>query len=384
MPYCAKCGNQINDGDGFCPKCGNAIKPVGVPAVNNRVQSTVEDIKAIKSENLKEVDRMIEYFGKKSAVYNELEKSKDNPNSVTISSNQITVDAPQGTKFKTIGIILLVLAGICSEVPILAIAAFTEEDFILGLILLVLWITVVFFGIFLVIKGSKRNKYRATLLEKKRADLIKEREARLKSLENQLKTHYDRYGDCKIGFSDTNPRTLKHIRMLIDTDKAETIEDAVSLYHRSGSVSVNPIPTTPATPSVSASPKKSVSTRAGWRNAEIYTINFVDPQVVKNRVLNMAVLSKGVKCQPTQDGRAFTFGTSNWQAKLARIAEDGTKCEYRFEFTHNTLRKGIPVDSIGLKNMLIGVEKLFVDLDPDTMVRTEAVDVDITRKIPIF
>lgn len=381
MPYCAKCGNQLNDGVKFCPKCGTASNPIAA-SFDNSAQSSEDDRRFNKAETLKEVDRMIEYFSKKSAVYNELAKSKENPNN--ISSDQIKVDAPQGTKFTVWGIVLLALAGTCFMVPILAIAAFTEEEIILGIILLLLWITAVFLGVLFVVKGSKRNKQRSLLIEEQKSALIKEREARLKSLETQLKTYYEKYGECKIGFNDTDPKVLKQIRMLIDTDKAVTIEDAVSLYHRSPTAPAVSIPAAPITPSASSSPKKALSTRAGWRNAEIYTIKYVDPQVVKSYVMNMAVLSKGVKCQPSQDGRIFTFGTSNWQARLARIAEDGYRCEYRFEFTHNTLRKGIPVDAIGLKNMLVGVEKLFMDLDPGMVIRTEEANVDISRKIPII
>lgn len=24
--YCSKCGNEMNEGEGFCPKCGNLFK----------------------------------------------------------------------------------------------------------------------------------------------------------------------------------------------------------------------------------------------------------------------------------------------------------------------------------------------------------------------
>ena len=76
MAFCSQCGTQLLDNMRFCPSCGSPKVEVGAPKVttppqpDNMFQQTID----IRNQSLEEINRMIEYFGKKQALYDEYEQ----------------------------------------------------------------------------------------------------------------------------------------------------------------------------------------------------------------------------------------------------------------------------------------------------------------------
>ena len=66
------------------------------------------------------------------------------------------------------------------------------------------------------------------------------------------------------------------------------------------------------------------------------------------------------------------FTNSDWTAQLYRLSGDESQVTYRFEFT----KWRDALSNASLMNMLMtAIEKLFLELDPNTQVRTVPLDV---------
>lgn len=67
MPFCSKCGIQIQDGAKFCDGCGAPVY-VNTNIPNN---SQLYQTQEARKSSLEEMDRMINYFSQKQAQYDE-------------------------------------------------------------------------------------------------------------------------------------------------------------------------------------------------------------------------------------------------------------------------------------------------------------------------
>ena len=75
MPFCSQCGAQLQDNMRFCPSCGSkaVVVETSVSLNPTPMVDSIQEKNNIRNQNLNEINRMIEYFGQKSALYDEIE-----------------------------------------------------------------------------------------------------------------------------------------------------------------------------------------------------------------------------------------------------------------------------------------------------------------------
>ena len=79
-----------------------------------------------------------------------------------------------------------------------------------------------------------------------------------------------------------------------------------------------------------------------------------------------------VKIYPNYGGNAKILFKSNllWNAELLLEGQEGDTYNYRFAFTHWETRNGTPRFSEEMNIMETTIEKIFLRLDPNTVVRS--------------
>lgn len=432
MPFCPKCGNPTRDEDVFCMKCGAQIVPLrmdesepdetdlsGQEVLDMPEQEPFEepDSAALaeqnarsKAEALEEMDRLITYYKPMQGKYEELkllEEDSKNPHSNSDAS--ISVDAPNGSKFKIIGGIMTGAAGWPGLYILISAFATISRGYRSsrgwGILFIVIWLIVAGLGIFFLIKGKKMAQNYQSLLFAKQTQIRSmeqevnhEKQKRIVELRRELSDHHGKCDNSGIKLMDCDPSSLRKIRGLISSNKVNNVKDAVALYYKKNEASARVkradaaprmpssrstiVPagaaTAPVTPAPaytnkapgSGSAKKPISLRSGWKNAEIYTLMYVDHQVLIDQIRSFPVLSHGAQCN--SHGNTLYFSAPYWQAKLDRIQENSLSCVYRFEFTNVRTRNGMPFDPTGMKSLYNSVGLMLVNLDPETTVKTEA------------
>ena len=431
MPFCPKCGNPTRDDDSFCMKCGYQIVPIqmteteGYEMADQDVSDMPEQESAAipepdpavlaeqnarsKAEALDEMDRMITYYKPMQGKYEELKLlEEDSKNPHKNPDANVTVDAPNGSKFKTVGGIMIGAAGWPGiAVLISSISNLTHRYGGTGWYVLftILWIAVAGLGIFFLIKGIKQAQNYQSLLSAKQnqirsmeQEIDQEKKKRIVELRRELSDYHGKYDNSGIKLMDCDLACLRSIRAYISSNKVNNVKDAVSLYYSKKDASArakrtDAAPRTPSSRSTavtagaasapvtpapaytnkapgSGSAKKPISLRSGWKNAEIYTLRYVEHQVLIDQIRSFPVLSRGVQCN--NHGNTLYFSAPYWQAKLTRTQENSLSCVYRFEFTNVRTRNGIPFDPAGMKSLYNSVGLMLVNIDPETTVKTEA------------
>lgn len=445
MPFCPKCGNPTRDDDSFCMKCGAQMIPFQMPQPETAEMSMPDqeipvmpnqepiaepeaDPAALansKAEALEEMDRMITYYKPMQGKYEELKLlEEDSKNTHKNSNANISVNAPNGAKFKIIGGIMIGAAGwpglyfLISSIVL--VSTYIRRDGIHGssgwyVVIIILWFILAGLGIFFLIKGKQKAQYYQSLLYEKQNQLRSmdqaaelEKKNRIVELRRELSEHHGKYDNSGIKLMDCDPVSLRKIRGLISSNKVNNVKDAVSLYYNqkdasarakrtdaaprthsarntavaagAASTTVTPAPAYTNKAPGSGSAKKPISLRSGWKNAEIYTLRYVDHQVIIDQIRTFQVLAHGVQCN--SHGNTLYFSAPYWQAKLARIQENSLSCVYRFEFTNTRTRNGMPFDPAGMKSLYNSVGLMLVNIDPETTVKTEAVN--YTHKSDLF
>ena len=277
MPFCYKCGAKIEETDRFCMQCGATVeiepvnskpvlnKSVGKPVVDKAptitppiapvapvqpsgipqqptvmqqatpvAMSFVDQQMANKQEAIKELNRMIAYFGPRQDRYDEYDRCGEKIEYFQKKRPRVRVSQGKGIAFLVIGIILAVVS-----LPIgLVSCTFSElsyefnmadESAVNGSI--IIWGLAFLLGIaFIIISCVKRKKYHEAVSNERYNQRYKY-ERRFDEISAMLTTHYKNFGPCVTGPSYTNPRILRALRDSINSGRADTIKEAINLLH---------------------------------------------------------------------------------------------------------------------------------------------------------
>lgn len=113
--------------------------------------------------------------------------------------------------------------------------------------------------------------------------------------------------------------------------------------------------------------------RAGgfYGMAEEFTLRHVAPEEVRQGVEAFSLSSMGVKAAYSQNPLDISFAAS-WTARLKETSSEEESSVYTFEFTSWSCsgKTSIPKGVTDMNQLLTAVEKLFLQLDPETKVRT--------------
>ena len=281
MPFCYKCGSRIEETDRFCMKCGASVDvptasptpsptkpsivkppvqaqqpvnvqppiattvvtppvaPVSQPVVQQQAATPasmdyMQQQMANKSEALKELDRMIRYFGSKQDRYDEYDRCGEKIEYFNKPRARVYVPYGKGIVFLIFGIILTVISlplGFvsCTVTEFSRELNMVDESAVNGTVFF--WGSLFVLGIaFLIISFVKKRKYRDAV-NNERYNQRHINEKRFDEISAMLTTHYKNFGPCITGPSYTNPRILRALRESISSGRADSIKEAINLLH---------------------------------------------------------------------------------------------------------------------------------------------------------
>lgn len=201
MSFCSNCGTKLADDTKFCPKCGGAVGGSVVPRDDYLTQAA--SALALKKHNVKEANRVYEYFIKKKDQYNELSRCRVFPE---------TIKTPKPYYWLWWFAILT------------AFAAVSEPGFeVLGMLIGVALIVVFFIN-------RKSYKNRVARCDQ----LLLDNQIRFDELCDELGEYYDAYGDCPIGAEYTFPETLQILVDYVNSGRADSLKEAINLMISDG------------------------------------------------------------------------------------------------------------------------------------------------------
>ncbi|MBR6378051.1 MAG: hypothetical protein IKS05_09875 [Oscillospiraceae bacterium] len=121
---------------------------------------------------------------------------------------------------------------------------------------------------------------------------------------------------------------------------------------------------------------KIISRRTNFmESAEIFTLNPPDPAAVTAGVKAFDYSDMHTSMKGSSEKQFYQFTGGSFGAKLAKQADTPEgKAVYRFEFTNWKTHNGMPRDAMDMNKLTTAVEKLFVSLDPNTQVSTQALE----------
>lgn len=214
--YCSRCGSFVEEGRDFCANCGTKV---GIFNGYSRI-----DRINMRTAEVDELDHMIEYFGKKQDLYDEV---TDCENKVDYYSNpNVVFKGFTGRPLKVIGLILTIVS--CVLCYISAIVASMVKNIYLYIIVAVLALFIAA-GVILIIAGVKKSNRFYLNSNFKKALIVKDNKLRIVELQAELYEHYENYGYCCIGFEYSNPLILNLIRNTIVSGQADSIKEALNI-----------------------------------------------------------------------------------------------------------------------------------------------------------
>ena len=224
MPFCPNCGAEINIEMKFCGSCGMAVDSLLKPA-DDKPATYLEQQAQVRTESIKEMNRMIDYFARKQREYNEYDECREavvywsNPNAAVKSVSMASYGF--GVTLLILGLIFLVPGAIS------LLADFTFGHFKFSSVSLIIagaGLLGVIFGPILIGHFNSRSAA-------ERAKMSAYYNERFITLANDLTQHYNNYGYCAVGAEYTNPKILIRIAKLIRDGRAETIKEAINILH---------------------------------------------------------------------------------------------------------------------------------------------------------
>ena len=116
--------------------------------------------------------------------------------------------------------------------------------------------------------------------------------------------------------------------------------------------------------------------------AEEFTLRTPDPQTVTEKVKAFDYTKTRTEMKGSTSNQVYKFaGTPDWTAQLYKKSEENGMSVYRFEFTHWKTSNGQPKGDLYMNMLETYLEKMFVELDENTEVRTEKLSVKSKHKI---
>lgn len=109
-----------------------------------------------------------------------------------------------------------------------------------------------------------------------------------------------------------------------------------------------------------------------WNFSEHFTVTGVEYDKVLSEINSTDFSQLRVQIYPNYGGNAKILFKSNllWNAELLLEGQEGDTYKYRFAFTHWETRNGTPRFSEEMNIMETTIEKIFLRLDPNTVVRS--------------
>ena len=115
--------------------------------------------------------------------------------------------------------------------------------------------------------------------------------------------------------------------------------------------------------------------------AEIFTLKPVSTDQVVAGLKDVNAKTKVGVNGNMQQGYTFDGGSySRWKARLRCTEKNESQSVFRFVFTEWETENDRPKDDTSMNILLTAVEKMFLQLDPQTQVKTEPVEIHTRRK----
>lgn len=111
--------------------------------------------------------------------------------------------------------------------------------------------------------------------------------------------------------------------------------------------------------------------------AEYFTLSLKDPEQVTEGVRKISYSEMAVSMKGDSEKQSFHFSnTWGWNARLYYTGEEDGKAVYCFKFLNWKKKDGFMIEGGIYMNMLVtAIEKMFLDIDPDTQVTDKRLDI---------
>lgn len=206
--FCSNCGTRLLENALFCTNCGKKVADIPVVTYTQQpTPVTVEpsviqqhaEIEALRKSELSILGKVFQFFSKKQIQYDGYDDACEQVNKYARgTSNALIIWGSILTAF-------LVLMGVISP-----------REIVMCLILGIPAILMLIGGILLKVNGRQKHRY---YLEG------------YANLSQELYNYYLEYEDCPIAAEYTNPRILYSISRLIQTCRANTINEAINILN---------------------------------------------------------------------------------------------------------------------------------------------------------
>ncbi len=110
--------------------------------------------------------------------------------------------------------------------------------------------------------------------------------------------------------------------------------------------------------------------------AEIFTLTLEDVSRITEGIRSLPYGTMSVSVKGSSETQQFRFTGTRWKARLFRLPDEGGQAVYRFEFTEWKTHNGMAEDALNMNRLLTALEKMFLSVDPNTAVRTEALELN--------
>ena len=115
--------------------------------------------------------------------------------------------------------------------------------------------------------------------------------------------------------------------------------------------------------------------------AEIFTLKPVSTDQVVAGLKDVNAKTKVGINGTMERGYLFDGGSySRWKASLRCMEKNESQSVFRFVFTEWETQNDRPKDDISMNILLTALEKMFLQLDPQTQVKSESVEIHTKRK----
>lgn len=116
--------------------------------------------------------------------------------------------------------------------------------------------------------------------------------------------------------------------------------------------------------------------------AELFILELDDPDKVTKAVQEFPYSEMKVSVQSDEANQAFQFSNSyGWNARLYCTERNEQKVTYCFEFSHWETSNGAVQGGLYMNMLQTAVEKMFLDIDPNTQVQEKALSVKTHHKL---
>ena len=107
--------------------------------------------------------------------------------------------------------------------------------------------------------------------------------------------------------------------------------------------------------------------------SEEFTLSLNNPSIVAEKIQNLPYREMKVSVNTTGNQK-FRFSSGyGWDAGLFLEERNGDKSIYCFGFLNWRTKNNIPIDNLHMNMLLTAIEKMFLDIDPQTKVQTKKV-----------